>query len=217
MKFFIDTANLEQIRQAADLGLLDGVTTNPSLMARESGTFVDILEEICSIVDGPVSAEIVSTAYEEMVEEAIRLSEIHPNITVKVPLTRDGVKTLKALSEKGIKTNATLVFSCNQALLAAKAGATFVSPFIGRLDDAGHVGMDLVRDIVTIYSNYDFATEVIVASVRSPLHVVDAAMAGAHVVTMPFDVIEKMIKHPMTDAGLAKFLNDWKKWEGADR
>lgn len=217
MKFFIDTANVDQIREAADLGILDGVTTNPSLMSKESGTFLEILKEICSIVDGPVSAEIVSTSYKEMVEDAVELSKIHPNITVKVPLTKDGIKTLKTLSGEGIKTNATLVFSCNQALLAARAGATFVSPFIGRLDDAGHVGMDLVRDIVTIYCNYDFSTEVIVASVRNPLHVVDAAIAGAHVSTIPFAVIEQMIKHPLTDAGLEKFLKDWKKWDGAGK
>ncbi len=215
MKFFIDTANVDQIRVAADMGVLDGVTTNPSLMSKESGTFNEILDEICSIVDGPVSAEIVATEHEKMVPEAIELSKIHPNIVVKVPLTRDGVKTLKSLSEAGVKTNATLVFSSNQALLAAKAGATFVSPFIGRLDDAGHIGMDLVREIMEIYLNYDFETEVIVASVRSPLHVVDAALAGAHIVTMPFAVIEKMITHPMTEAGLKKFLKDWEGWRGA--
>lgn len=215
MKFFIDTANVDQIRVAADMGVLDGVTTNPSLMSKESGTFNEILDEICSIVDGPVSAEIVATEHEKMVPEAKELSKIHPNIVVKVPLTRDGVKTLKSLSEAGVKTNATLVFSSNQALLAAKAGATFVSPFIGRLDDAGHIGMDLVREIMEIYLNYDFETEVIVASVRSPLHVVDAALAGAHIVTMPFAVIEKMITHPMTEAGLKKFLKDWEGWRGA--
>lgn len=217
MKFFIDTANVDQIRVAADMGVLDGVTTNPSLMSKESGTFNEILNEICSIVDGPVSAEIVATEHEKMVPEAKELSKIHRNIVVKVPLTRDGVKTLKSLSEEGVKTNATLVFSSNQALLAAKAGATFVSPFIGRLDDAGHIGMDLVREIMEIYLNYDFATEVIVASVRSPLHVVDAALAGAHIVTMPFAVIEKMITHPMTEAGLEKFLKDWEGWRGAGR
>ena len=215
MKIFLDTANVGQIRQAADLGILDGVTTNPSLMSKEKGTFVEILKEICSIVDGPVSAEIVATAYEQMVPEAVRLSRIHPNVVIKVPITLDGVKTLKNLSGQGIRTNATLVFSSNQALLAAKAGATYVSPFIGRLDDAGHVGMDLVREIVAIYDNYDFSTEVIVASVRSPLHVVDAALAGAHIVTIPFDVVEKMVAHPMTEAGLRKFLKDWEKWKGA--
>lgn len=215
MKFFLDTANVGQIKEAADLGVLDGVTTNPSLMSKETGEFTDILEQICSIVDGPVSAEIVSTKHEEMVEEAVGLSKIHKNIVVKVPLTKDGIKTLKSLTDRGIKTNATLVFSSNQALLAAKAGATYVSPFIGRLDDAGHVGMDLVREIVTIYENYDLPTEVIVASVRSPLHVVEAALCGAHIATVPLGVIEKMIKHPMTDAGLASFLKDWKKWKGA--
>jgi transaldolase len=217
MKFFLDTANVSQIRQAADMGVLDGVTTNPSLMSKEKGTFREILKEICSIVDGPISAEVVSTEYEGMMAEALDLAKLHPNIVIKVPLTLDGVKALKALSEAGVRTNATLVFSSNQALLAAKAGATYVSPFIGRLDDAGHVGMDVVREIVTIYENYDFATEVIVASVRHPLHVVDAALAGAHVTTMPFAVIEKMVKHPMTDAGLRAFLADWESWKGAGK
>jgi transaldolase len=215
MKFFLDTANVGQIREAAALGVLDGVTTNPSLMSKESGKFEDILREICSVVDGPVSAEIISTSHAEMVAEAVGLSQLHPNIVIKVPLILDGIKTLKDLSEKDIKTNATLVFSSNQALLAAKAGATYVSPFIGRLDDAGHVGMDLVREMVTIYENYDFETEIIVASVRSPQHVVDAALCGADIATVPFGVIEKMIKHPMTDAGLASFLKDWEKWKGA--
>jgi transaldolase len=216
MKFFLDTANVGQIRQAADMGILDGVTTNPSLMSKEKGTFHEILKEICSIVQGPVSAEIVSTEYDKMVAEAHDLAKLHTNIVVKVPLIPDGVKALKALSGAGVRTNATLVFSSNQALLAAKAGATYVSPFIGRLDDAGHVGMDVVREIVTIYENYEFATEVIVASVRHPLHVVDAALAGAHVATMPFAVVEKMVKHPMTDAGLRAFLEDWKRWKGAE-
>jgi transaldolase len=215
MKFFLDTANVGQIKEAAALGVLDGVTTNPSLMSKETGKFEDILLEICSVVDGPVSAEIVSTSHEEMVAEAKQLAELHENIVIKVPLIMDGIKTLKSLSDRGIKTNATLVFSSNQALLAAKAGATYVSPFIGRLDDAGHVGMDLVREIVQIYENYDFTTEIIVASVRSPLHVVEAALCGAHIATVPFGVIDKMIKHPMTDAGLASFLKDWKKWKGA--
>lgn len=215
MKFFLDTANVGQIREAAAMGVLDGVTTNPSLMAKESGEFVDILKEICSIVDGPVSAEIVSTTHTEMVEEAVELSKLHPNIVVKVPLILEGVKTLRSLANQGVKTNATLVFSSNQALMAAKAGATYVSPFIGRLDDAGQIGMDLVREIVTIYENYEFSTEIIVASVRSPLHVVEAALCGAHIATVPYAVIEKMVKHPMTDAGLASFLSDWKKWRGA--
>jgi len=217
MKIFIDTANVDQIREAASLGVLDGVTTNPTLMSKEKGEFRDILMQICSIVDGPVSAEIVSTVHEEMVPEAVELSALHPNIVIKVPLTKDGVKTLKSLKGKGVRTNATLVFSCNQALLAAKAGATFVSPFIGRLDDAGHVGMDLIRDIMAIYCNYGFSTEVIVASVRNPLHVVDAGLAGAHVVTMPFAVIERMVKHPLTDAGLVQFLKDWESWRGSGK
>lgn len=217
MKIFLDTASVEQISEAARLGVVDGVTTNPSLMAKEKGEFRDILMQICSIVDGPVSAEIVSTVHEEMVPEAVELAGLHPNIVIKVPLIKDGVKTLKVLKEKGVRTNATLVFSCNQALLAAKAGATFVSPFIGRLDDAGHVGMDLVRDIMTIYCNYEYSTEVIVASVRNPLHVVDAALAGAHIVTMPFAVIDRMVKHPMTDVGLKNFLKDWEKWTGGGK
>jgi transaldolase len=217
MKFFLDTASVKEIEEAAALGVLDGVTTNPSLMAKEKGRFRDILMQICSVVDGPVSAEIVSTAHEQMVSDAVELAGLHPNIVVKVPLTKDGVKALKSLKEKGVRTNATLVFSCNQALLAAKAGATFVSPFIGRLDDAGHVGMDLVRDIMTIYCNYEFSTEVIVASVRSPLHVVDAALAGAHIATMPFAVFEKMVRHPLTDAGLQSFLKDWQSWGGGKK
>ncbi len=214
MKLFLDTANVDQIRRASEMGVLDGVTTNPSLMSKESGAFTDILKEICSIVDGPVSGEIVATTFDGMVPEAVELSKIHPNIVVKVPLTLDGIRAIKSLSEQGVRTNATLVFSSNQALLAAKAGATFVSPFIGRLDDAGHLGMELVREIVRIYENYDFPTEVIVASVRSPLHVVDAALAGAHIATVPLAVIEKMVKHPMTDAGLQKFLKDWETWTG---
>jgi len=211
MKFFIDTASVKEIREAATYGILDGVTTNPSLLCKEQGEPMAILKEICSIVDGPVSAEVVALDKDGMVKEALDLSKIHPNIVIKVPLTKDGVKAIRELSLKGIRTNATLVFSSNQAMLAAKAGATFVSPFIGRLDDAGHVGMDVVREIVTIYGNYGFETEVIVASVRNALHVVDAAIAGAPIVTCPFNVIELMFKHPLTDAGIKKFLEDWEK------
>ena len=211
MKFFIDTASVKEIREAASYGILDGVTTNPSLLCKEQGDPLAILKEICTIVDGPVSAEVVALDKDGMVKEAIDLSKLHPNIVIKVPLTKDGVKAIKELSQKGIRTNATLVFSSNQAMLAAKAGASFVSPFIGRLDDAGHVGMDLVREIVTIYGNYGFETEVIVASVRNALHVVDAAIAGAPIVTCPLNVIDLMFKHPLTDAGIKKFLEDWEK------
>lgn len=211
MKFFIDTANINQIKEAAAMGLLDGVTTNPSLVAKEGKNFLDILHEIVAIVDGPISAEVVSTDYAGILKEADDLSKIHKNIVIKVPLIKEGIKAVKTLSEKGIKTNVTLCFSPMQALLAAKAGATYISPFVGRLDDISHDGMDLIDQIVTIYNNYGYPTEVLVASVRHPLHVVEAALMGAHVCTMPFDVIEKLFKHPLTDIGLEKFLADWKK------
>lgn len=211
MKIFLDTANIEQIREAASYGCIDGVTTNPTLVSREEGKFEDIVREICEIVQGPVSAEVVSLDAEGMVEEAKRLAAIHEWVVIKIPMTKEGIKALRMLKELGIKTNCTLVFSANQAFLAARAGATFVSPFIGRLDDAGHVGMDLVREILAIYENYGFATEVIVASVRHPLHVIESAVAGAHIVTLPFAVFDKMFAHPLTDAGLKKFLADWEK------
>ncbi len=211
MKIFLDTANIEQIREAASYGCIDGVTTNPTLVSREEGKFEDIVREICEIVQGPVSAEVVSLDAEGMVEEAKRLAAIHEWVVVKIPMTKEGIRALRALKELGIKTNCTLVFSANQAFLAARAGATFVSPFIGRLDDAGHVGMDLVREILAIYENYGFTTEVIVASVRHPLHVIESAVAGAHIVTLPFAVFDKMFAHPLTDAGLKKFLADWEK------
>lgn len=211
MKIFLDTANIEQIREAASYGCIDGVTTNPTLVSREEGKFEDIVREICEIVQGPVSAEVVSLDAEGMVEEAKRLAAIHEWVVIKIPMTKEGIKALRMLKELGIKTNCTLVFSANQALLAARAGATFVSPFIGRLDDAGHVGMDLVREILAIYENYGFTTEVIVASVRHPLHVIESAVAGAHIVTLPFAVFDKMFAHPLTDAGLKKFLADWEK------
>jgi transaldolase len=211
MKFFIDTANIGQIKEAAAMGLLDGVTTNPSLIAREGKNFLDILNEIVKIVDGPISAEVVSTDYAGILKEADELSKIHKNIVIKVPLIKEGIKAVKTLSENGIKTNVTLCFSPMQALLAAKAGATYISPFVGRLDDISINGMDLIEQIVTIYTNYGYQTEVLVASIRHPLHVVEAAMIGAHVCTMPFEVIEKLFKHPLTDSGLEKFLSDWKK------
>ena len=215
MKFFIDTANLDEIREAASLGVLDGVTTNPSLIAKEGvKDFQSHIKAICEIVDGPVSAEVVSTDVDGMLKEARELAKIHPNVTIKIPMIKDGIKAVKQLSAEGIKTNVTLVFSSPQALLAAKAGATFVSPFVGRLDDISHVGMDLIHEIVTIFDNYGFDTEVLSASIRSPLHVVESALAGAHVATIPLKVIEQLIKHPLTDIGLKKFLEDWKKVDG---
>ncbi len=211
MKFFIDTANTDEIREAWDLGVIDGVTTNPSLISKEKKNPLKLFKEICSIVDGPVSAEAVSLDARGMVGEAKKLAKIHRNIVVKIPMTKDGLKAVKKLSGLGIKTNVTLVFSPSQALLAAKAGATFVSPFVGRLDDISHCGMDLVSQILDIYENYGFETEVIVASIRNPLHVVDAAMMGAHVATIPFKVIEQLSRHPLTDIGIEKFLKDWEK------
>jgi transaldolase len=214
MKFFIDTANLEEIREAARMGMLDGVTTNPSLVAKEKKDFRKLLEEICSIVDGPISAEVISLDYDGMMKEARELVKIHKNIVVKIPLIKDGLKAVKVLSGEGIKANVTLCFSANQALLAAKAGAYFISPFIGRLDDIGQNGMDLIGQIVTIYRNYGYTTEVLVASVRHPMHVLDAAMIGADICTMPFNVLDQLIKHPLTDIGIEKFLTDWKKAQG---
>lgn len=211
MKFFIDTANINEIKEAASLGILDGVTTNPSLVAKEGRNFIELLEEIVKIVDGPISAEVVSTDYEGIIKEANELSKIHKNIVIKVPLIREGLKAVKTLSEDGIKTNVTLCFSPSQALLAAKAGATYISPFVGRLDDISHEGMDLIYDIIQIYENYGYPTQVLVASIRHPLHLVEAARMGAHVATMPFAVIDKLFNHPLTDLGLEKFLSDWKK------
>ena len=211
MKFFIDTANIEEIKKANDLGLLDGVTTNPSLVAKEGREFRALIEEICDIVDGPVNAEVVSTDKKGMIEEARDLSTIADNIVVKIPLIADGLKAVNVLSEEGIQTNVTLCFSPIQALMAAKAGASYISPFVGRLDDLSQVGMELVEQITTIYENYGYDTEIIVASVRNPLHVLDAAMMGADIATIPYKVMEQLIKHPMTDIGLEKFLSDWKK------
>ena len=211
MKFFIDTANLEEIKIAASLGVLDGVTTNPSLAAKETAPYKEILKEICKVVDGPVSAEVIATDFDGMMKEAAELMKIADNIVIKIPTILEGVKAIKALSSQGIMTNATLVFSPMQALLVAKAGATFVSPFIGRLDDISTHGMELIDNICTIYNNYAFQTEVLVASVRHPMHVVDAALIGADVVTMPLKVITQLIKHPLTDIGLEAFLADYKK------
>lgn len=209
MKIFIDTANINEIREANSLGIVDGVTTNPSLIAKEGKDFIEVVKEICSIVDGPVSAEVVSLKADDMVKEARPLAKIHKNIVIKIPLTAEGLKATKTLSKEGIKTNVTLCFSATQALLAAKAGATYVSPFIGRLDDISQTGMDLIRDIRTIYSNYKFKTEIIVASVRNPVHVLEAAKLGADIATIPYGVITMLVKHPLTDIGLEKFLKDW--------
>jgi len=211
MKIFIDTANIDEIRKANDWGVIDGVTTNPTLVAKEGRSFDEVVREIIHIIDGPISLEVLGLQSDEMVTEAIKMSSWSPNIVIKIPITPEGLKAVKILTAKNIKTNVTLVFSVNQALLAAKSGATYVSPFIGRLDDIGHEGMQVVRDMVTIFNIYHFKTEIIVASVRHPQHVIDAAKAGAHVATIPFTVIEKMFSHPLTDAGLDKFLSDWKK------
>ncbi len=211
MKIFIDTANLEQIKEVNSWGVLDGVTTNPTLVAREGCDFKKRIEDICNVVDGPISAEAVSLDAEGMVREARELSKMHKNVIVKITMTDEGLKAVKVLSKEGIRTNVTLVFSPNQALLAAKAGATYVSPFVGRLDDISHTGMDLVKDIVTIFRNYGFKTQVIAASMRHPVHVTEAALAGAHVATVPYDVLKKMLKHNLTDEGIRKFLADWEK------
>lgn len=211
MKFFIDTANIEEIRKAWETGIIDGVTTNPSLLAKEGKEPMSLLRQICEIVHGPVSAEVLSLQYEEMVREAIELSKIHSNIVIKIPMTEDGLRAVRKLSEEGIKTNVTLIFSPTQALLAAKAGANYVSPFVGRLDDISHFGMELVRDIQLIFKNYDFHTEVIVASIRNPLHVLEAARLGADIATIPYSVIKQLIKHPLTDIGIERFLKDWEK------
>jgi len=209
MKFFLDTANVKEIQEAASLGLLDGVTTNPSLVAKEGRSFKEVLVEICNIVDGPVSAEVVSLEADAMVKEGKGLTKIHKNIVVKVPLIAEGLKATKRMAAEGIKVNVTLCFSPTQALLAAKAGAWCVSPFIGRLDDISSNGMELIRQILTIYRNYDYKTQVLVASVRHPQHVVEAALAGGHICTMPFSIFQQMVKHPLTDSGLKKFLADW--------
>ena len=215
MKIFIDTANLDEIKEASELGILDGVTTNPTLLSREverTGMKPEtVIKEICSMVNGPISAEVVSTDAEGIVKEGKELSKIAKNICIKIPMTREGIKATKKLSELNIMVNVTLVFSVNQALLAAKAGASFISPFIGRLDDIAHTGMDLVRDIITVFENYEFPTEIIVASIRHPLHVKEAALAGADIATIPFKVIDKMFKHPLTDIGIERFLADWEK------
>ena len=211
MKFFIDTANLKEIEDANRMGMVDGVTTNPSLIARESGDFEDIIRQICRIVDGPISAEAVSLQTDEMVAEARKLAAIHDNIVVKIPMTVDGLKAVRRLTDEGIRTNVTLVFSPLQALMAAKAGATYVSPFVGRLDDLSQEGLMLVQQIVEIYTNYDFETEIIVASVRNPLHVLESALLGAHIATIPYKVLTQLAAHPLTDKGIEAFLSDWNR------
>ena len=211
MKFFIDTANINEIKEAHSMGMVDGVTTNPSLIAKEGRDFKEIIQEICAVVDGPISAEVISLDTEGMIKEARDLAGIHANIVVKIPMTVDGLKATRQLTQEEIKTNVTLVFSPLQALMAAKAGATFVSPFIGRLDDLSQEGMLLVEQIVEIYSNYAFDTEIIVASVRNPLHVLDSALIGADIATIPFDVLAKLAAHPLTDKGIKAFLDDWEK------
>ncbi|HOV79215.1 MAG TPA: fructose-6-phosphate aldolase [Bacillota bacterium] len=209
MKLFIDTANVDEIREAHSLGVICGVTTNPSLIAREGRNFAQVVREIVSIVDGPISAEAVSMDAPGMIAEAVELAAIHPNIVVKIPMTAEGLKAVKILKEKGIKTNVTLIFSANQALMAARAGAAYVSPFVGRLDDISQDGIELIYDIMEIFENYDYETEVIAASIRHPVHVTAAAKAGAHIATVPYKVIMQMIRHPLTDAGIKKFLEDW--------
>lgn len=211
MRIFIDTANVQQIKEAADLGIIDGVTTNPSLVAKEGRSFLDIIKDICSIIDGPISVEAISQNCDEIIKEARNLAKIDKNIVVKIPLVREGLKAVKVLSKDKVQTNVTLVFSAPQALFAAKAGATYVSPFVGRLDDIGSIGMALIRDIRRIYDNYGLRTQIIVASVRNPLHVIEAALAGADCATIPYDVLMNLMKHPLTDIGVERFLADWKK------
>ena len=209
MKIFIDSADLDEIREAASWGIIDGVTTNPSLIAKTGRDFRSTIEEICQIVDGPISAECVEMEHEAMLAEARELSKIHSNIIIKIPLTTEGLKTVKVLSSEGIQTNVTLCFSAAQGLLAAKAGATYLSPFIGRLDDISHIGMELIDELVQIFDTHLLETQVLAASIRGPRHVVDSALAGAHVATIPFDVLSKLVHHPLTDKGIAKFLADW--------
>lgn len=211
MRIFLDTANLDEIRKGADWGIVDGVTTNPSLIAKEGKPIEEQVRAICDIIDGDISAEVVAIEAAAMIEEGKKLAKIHKNIIVKLPLIRDGIKACKALSSEGIRTNVTLCFSAPQALLAAKAGAYLVSPFVGRLDDIGHVGMELIEQITAIYANYDFQTQVLAASIRTPIHVVDAALAGAHVATMPFKTLDMLFNHPLTDKGLDQFLKDHAK------
>lgn len=209
MKMFIDTANVDQIREANDLGVICGVTTNPSLIAKEGRDFVEVVKEITTIVDGPISAEVISLDHEGMVKEARELAKIHKNIVIKIPMTLEGLKAVKILTAEGIKTNVTLIFSATQAMMAARAGATYVSPFLGRVDDIGSVGMTLIEEIVDIFDIHGIETEIIAASIRNPLHVIDAARAGCHIATIPYNVLIQMAKHPLTDIGIERFLKDW--------
>jgi transaldolase len=213
MKIFVDTADMDEIREANAMGVLDGVTTNPTHISKQSGSFDDIIKEICKEVSGPVSAEVVATDVDGMIKEARHNASLAPNVVVKIPITLDGLKAIKMCSDEGIKTNVTLCFSVNQAFLAAKAGATYISPFMGRLDDIGHDGLELIQQIRQIYDNYAFETEILGASLRSPKHVMDCALVGADVVTLPLDVLTKLLSHPLTDIGLERFLADWKAWE----
>jgi transaldolase len=211
MKIFIDTANIEQIKEVNSWGILDGVTTNPSLVAKEKKDFPTLVKEICAVVNGPISVEAIATCAPEIVKEARQLAAVNENIVVKIPMTEDGIKATYILAQEGIRVNMTLIFSANQALLAAKAGAAYVSPFVGRLDDVGQNGMTLISEILDIFDNYDYETEIIVASVRDPIHVTEAARLGAHVATIPYDVLKKMFRHPLTDIGIERFLKDWEK------
>jgi len=211
MKFFLDTANVEQIKEAVSLGLIEGVTTNPTLIAKEGKEFDQLIQEICEIVEGHISVEIISSNWEDMIKEAMTLSKISPKLVMKIPMSSDGLKATKHLSKDGIKVNVTLVFSPLQALMAAKAGAIYISPFVGRLDDISHRGMDLIREIITILDNYQFEAQLVVASIRNPIHVLEAALMGAHVATIPFPVLQQMINHPLTDIGIKRFFSDWEK------
>lgn len=213
MQIFLDTANIEEIKKGVEWGVVDGVTTNPTLISKEGKPFEETIKKICEIVQGPVSAEVVSLDSEGMIKEARELAKIDENVVIKIPMTPEGIKAVKVLSTEGIKTNVTLIFSANQALLAAKAGATYVSPFVGRMDDLANDGLNIVEDILGIFANYDFKTEVIVASIRHPMHVLNAALMGADIVTVPFSVLEKMFKHPMTDLGIERFMKDWEKYK----
>lgn len=217
MKIFLDTANLEEIRQGVEWGIVDGVTTNPTLIAKEGADFEKCIKEICELVQGPVSAEVISLNWEGMVEEARKLAAIDEHVVIKIPMTPDGIKAVKILSAEGIRTNVTLVFSANQALLAAKAGATYVSPFVGRIDDNGNDGLKLLEEIMQIFANYGFETEVIAASIRHPMHVVEAALIGVDIATVPFDVLKKMFMHPLTDVGIKRFLQDWESYKSSKK
>lgn len=209
MKIFIDTANIKEIQEANSMGFISGVTTNPSLIAKEGRVFTEVIKEIVEIVDGPISAEVISLESDEMIKEARELATIHKNIVIKIPMTAEGLKAVKVLTEENIKTNVTLVFSGGQALLAARAGATYVSPFVGRIDDTGHIGMELIEEIVDIFVIHEIKTEIISASIRNPLHAIDSAKAGAHIATVPYKVIQQMLRHPLTDIGIERFLKDW--------